>query len=1111
VVQTIKTHVQGLLTYLSNPDERANEDLALLYFRTLFGEAFLRQKDAKKADGYVPGAFVLELKGKTNDWLAGLFQGLAYQNHGLDFAQVVVAAKGFLAVWQVRDIPEEIRSQIAAAAGAPNAIGREFARTYANERKKLLQRAIWNGSELFAPLFEGDAELISSRLRGFAEVLRKGKKVRERITLRNFPATLREMTAFFDPAHPVRAVRAFYSMIYAWDDVSTLQISNKAPDQATLRGETITSLRPAKRTAFKDFVEGRYVSLEGGAGYDDFFAKYDTALDAVDADFRRKHGIFFTDLYLSKLAMWLIKQHIPKLGKDYLVLDPACGSGNLVTNWRTPLELRHKVVSEIEPELLFAVEQRMNGDRWHDGRFTVVPKVSENRGLNFLDKSADDYLTELTAALAEKGQAPDKPIAFLCNPPYRSDDDQSATGADYTIHPTILALTGADAASERYCCFLAQMKLICQQARTSGLPGESLLLLFTKSAWLTNRSVFKQIRLEMLSHFENVTGLLVDGSEFFDVKGKWPVAFTVWRYKGEQAQLNAERSIPLMDLTWLKRRDLIKIDWTDARTADLECKNLFSRGCSQIVALGEGRRSIRSWSDGTMVDFKRDRRKSETNEAIVGGLPSGDHRRGGKKTYGESDGQFIGFMDDLTPCRVKRSTANRPWFRLNGQFMDVKKNRCLSGPPTNRGYCADNLETARKLFFWYAATRTFLQHPYPMWVDADDLWAPHIPPNLQARVFACSAAIVFAENECVQTYFPANNPIVGDQELHVSNPLNPLNTDSFWHSEIRPAIIEGSSPAGDALIRAVNDLYGAWKEHLGPRHEIPIAYKTPYFIDDRPLTRDAGLVQIKDYAIEYHLQDLLAHFTVVQTRLRAAKKELDAVLRSTAGLNYFGPARDARIEIPQRTSFDRVLARRLALAGMIVRKMEGTPSFGRTKLAKVFYLADKHAQLPLETTYVREAAGPLETRAFYNEKVGIEALAYKHGLFRAAPRQNIVRYEGLESLKNIDTFAQGVLGDRFQSAADVIEMLQPLTTDQSEIVATLYACWDDLLIHRKQAADNLIISDFLQNWHPKKARFSSRRLRKALCWMREVGLVPSGSGKPTSTKHKRDEFSKAEF
>jgi len=123
VPEIMPDHIQGLLAYLSQPDEKANEDRALTYFRKAYGDAFTRQEEAGHADGYVPGSFVLELKGRTNDWLGGLFQGLAYRNKGLDFSQIVVAAKNFLAVWQfslqqvlqVASVPLSLRSMQAAA------------------------------------------------------------------------------------------------------------------------------------------------------------------------------------------------------------------------------------------------------------------------------------------------------------------------------------------------------------------------------------------------------------------------------------------------------------------------------------------------------------------------------------------------------------------------------------------------------------------------------------------------------------------------------------------------------------------------------------------------------------------------------------------------------------------------------------------------------------------------------------------------------------------------------------------------------------------------------------------------------------------------------------
>ncbi|TPK57671.1 hypothetical protein FJ546_25350 [Mesorhizobium sp. B2-4-19] len=1099
MASSIPRHIIGFLGYLNQPHERANEDLAIGYFRALYGDAFQRQKEAKKADGYLAGVFVLELKGQTKNWLSGLFQGLAYQNEGLDFAQVVVAAKNFLAVWQVNDIPESIRIDLAAATGAPNTIGRDFAHRYVDRRNELLRLANWNGADLFTPLFQREPQLLIERISSFEDTLRNGKRVRQRITLRNFSTVLKEMVPYFEPGYAVKAVRAFYSMIYAWDAASTLQISNKAPDQATLGGEAITNLIPAKRVAFKDFVEARYVTLDAQTDYDDYFARYDEALDAVDPQFRRQHGIFFTDLFLSKLAMWIAKQYVPNLGQDYLVIDPACGSGNLVTNWRSPLELRHKVVSEIEPELLFAVEQRMKGDLWHNGRFTVVPRTSENRGLNFLDRSAEEYLLELRTALAEKGHVPDKPLAILCNPPYRSDDDQAADSVSYAVHSSIAAVTGLDASSERYCCFLAQMKLICESARSSGLPGESLLLLFTKSAWLTNRAIFKHIRREMTEVFEDVAGVLVDGSEFFDVRGKWPVAFTVWRYKGHGAKLAGDRSIGVTDLTWLKRSDLINIAWENLPVADEACRLLLQDDRSKLVELGKSRRSIRLWSGQTMTDFKRDRRRPELGQEIVGGLPLNDPRRANKKTYGESSGKFVGFMDDLTPCRIKRSSVGKPWFRLNSQFMDVKKNRCFSGPPSHWGYCAEDLEDAKRLFFWYALARTFVQMPYPMWADAEDLWQPSIPPHLETPIFTCAAAIVFAENECVETYFPANNPIAGAQELFVRNPLTALDPGSFWSEIVRPNLDTTASPAAWELIEAVDEVFATWSKFLGRRRELPIDYEVPYFVDSRPLASTVGLVQIKDYATKNHVEELLSLIKTLQRRLKAAKSELYEIVTVKSGLNYFGPIlQPEHLNVPEDTAFERVLSRRLALAGLIVRELHSEPHFGRTKLAKVFYLADKRGELQLETNYAREAAGPLDQRALYNERIGIEALAQKYRVFKPSPQGKMVRYDPLPYIEDVDKLAQKHFGEKLGEIMGVVEACRELTTDQAEIIATIYACWNDLMIRGRQPTDDEIVLDFLERWHPKKARFSDRRLHRALDWIRQRGLVPSGHGDLTS-------------
>ena len=76
----------------------------------------------------------------------------------------------------------------------------------------------------------------------------------------------------------------------------------------------------------------------------------------------------------------------------------------------------------------------MKGDQWHNGKFTVVPKVSANIGLNFLDCSAQEYLEVIARHLSENGHKADKPLAFLCNPPYRGRRPPSL-GIDTTLRP----------------------------------------------------------------------------------------------------------------------------------------------------------------------------------------------------------------------------------------------------------------------------------------------------------------------------------------------------------------------------------------------------------------------------------------------------------------------------------------------------------------------------------------------------------------------------------------------------------------------------------------------------------------------------------------------------
>lgn len=883
---TKKTTTSGLAEYVLNHREQAHRDLAITFMRSKFS-GLKTQTDAAMADGYLKGHFVFELKGKGPDWYEGLIEGIS-RREDLNFRLVGVACNQTLGIWDITSLNKNFVKKCTDRSGeAPSTFAKKMCR-----QLTAFKDEVW-GSAIFKTSAIKSAEIAEEEVERFCETLKAGKPVRSKITTKNFVKSIEALLPFFES--PLQAVRAFYTMIYSWNEDSSVLLSEKWRDAANVGSETIRGLIPKGRTEFKRFVESHFISLGNDESTDDFFAQFDKCLDAADPSFRKENGVFFTDLDLSKFAMWFVKQYVPNLGKNYLVVDPACGSGNLVTNWKSPLELRHKVVSEIEPELLYAVEQRMKGDRWHTGKYTVIPKVAENKGLNFLEHTASDYLNILRSYLKAANVKPEKPIAFLCNPPYRGEDIKG--GQKVIINDEIVGLTGKESGGERYCSFLAQMKLICREAEDKGLPGNSMLLLFTKSAWLTQRPDYQKIRTEIFGSFEDLGGFIVPSLEFFDVKGQFPVAFTIWKYVGKEKQLNAARPIKLYDLSWITKNDLSTIEWSKPSSLEVACKDVLKSKKTKIFELGKVQTSIKDWSGPNRQNFYRKKTKEENERAnFQSGLPKGDSRHVRLEPLGFRDGDKVAFADNLTPFRVKKIKENIPWFRLDRPFMDVRKSRLLSGPPDQKAYCHDDPKIQTRLFGWYSLNRTLASEGYPLWVDNEELWAPNIPTKYQSIFNTHALAIALIENECLEVKFPADNPYKGAIEAWSTNPLSLANPDAYFTKYLKGSIKKSDSILAAKAVKLVDDLYKSWGKNFKKKPELPVDYHRDYFVgDDLVLTRDAGILQIRHYAEELGDQSLKDQFTEIQSVLAGLKSSFYSLL--VEDVRYFHGGKPSQQQI----------------------------------------------------------------------------------------------------------------------------------------------------------------------------------------------------------------------
>ncbi len=894
----------------SDSNEDAKRPLLFPLFKKLFKDKFKTESDANNADIYIEGTLIVEAKSKFADWLAGFYQALHYQKKfGLAYSTIVVIAHKFVGIWKVDKIPEfsVIQAHSSDANIAPNKIGKQNARKTTNQSKKEIQNSAiyWlepkNLDLNFFTEKEKGAKSLEYEIHEILNVLRNINSDRIQINTHNFIHSIEYFKKFFD--NPINAVHCFYSIVAYWDITSTIATNEYSQTFQVVgfKGQRLSEpveINPKHFADLKKYIETHYIFTNEGSGLtaDYYFGRFDEALAAIDPEYVKHHGIFFTDDNLSKFALRFANKKLPeKIEEDYIVFDPAGGSGNLISSWKG--KLKHKIISELQPDLLRTIERRMRIDPFHiETGFTVIPKTSTNEGLNFLDISAKEYIDKLENELNTKNLSLNKPIAFLLNPPYKnireSNELRHNTNSDYQIDSTILDITGSDGSKERYLSFLAQI-LNISDILFQRDNNKSLLFIFTPTSWLLPRDAFIPFRNYFDTFFKFIDGFIVKSNEFFKLNGAWPLAFTIWQFDYDTKRKN---EIFLHDFTNLTKSSLA-INWNDNEKQI----NSFINNCIEVnknINLSKNRSNIRELliplllNDGKYVkqgmqNLYRSRNQKEKDVKIVSGFALKDNRHFRiKAPHGYVDGTHIGFMDDLSPVRYRpkndirfknKSSKNYVWFRLDTSMKDVNKSKCFCGSTDNRSYCAYDLESSKATFSWFAITKS-LNGKYPLWANQYDIWQPQIKKEFETYYYALCYAFALAENRCVVTKFEADNPVKNAPEVFVDNPLCPANKDAFWATTLDAQVTKEHGIAFE-LTNKIKELYKTWNlNYCKGQFIFNVGLKDEpyfkYFAYDDFLTPYSGLIQIRKHAEIENLPDILDLIDEIKELTKKVKEEI---------------------------------------------------------------------------------------------------------------------------------------------------------------------------------------------------------------------------------------------
>lgn len=174
-------------------------------------------------------------------------------------------------------------------------------------------------------------------------------------------------------------------------------------------------------------------------------------------------------------------------------------------------------------------------------------------------------------------------------------------------------------------------------------------------------------------------------------------------------------------------------------------------------------------------------------------------------------------------------------------------------------------------------------------------------------------------------------------------------------------------------------------------------------------------------------------------------------------------------------------------------KLANAQDFGRTAAAKVLYLAEAHVGLKLNLTPKREAAGPYDPWIREFESQGQNNRWFEVHEKTLINGRKKTEYRCLSALSEPAAKAETLMALGQKAEFDrLIYALANKKTEEVEIIATLFAVWNDCLIDGIPPTDEQIIIELRENWHERKARFTPAELGRWLDWLRKENIVPRG-------------------
>lgn len=181
--------------------------------------------------------------------------------------------------------------------------------------------------------------------------------------------------------------------------------------------------------------------------------------------------------------------------------------------------------------------------------------------------------------------------------------------------------------------------------------------------------------------------------------------------------------------------------------------------------------------------------------------------------------------------------------------------------------------------------------------------------------------------------------------------------------------------------------------------------------------------------------------------------------------------------------------RRVVLAAKIASELHEQPTFGHVKFQKLMFLCEHTCKMSLHTDYSKQAAGPYDRKFMHS--IDSELKRQKWFDIQRIEDDGGVRYVYVPgvNMPKYEQYYNRYYSDYHQEIHELISTFKSANSAQTELVATLFACWDEMKRNSINFSEEGLI-DMFYDWSKEKEKFERTNVKNAIGWMQEKGIFP---------------------